>query len=115
MQKRTIVNLHPDLVIGIETAIDRMGATASRSAERAKPNFAKQVQLVRSVARQLCTMYRNCRGEDWCWHCSSGQNGQLYIPSACLGCKLLTADAYLEHAPKLVQIQLPAEDPADII
>lgn len=105
MQKRSPL-LNPELVIGRgETAIDRMGKTAARSAELLKPNFTKQIQLVRNYALQLCSRYLNCRKEDWCFHCASGQdNHQLFMGPACLDCKLLTSDAYLKHKPKLVQI-----------
>ena len=104
MQKRSPL-LNPDLVIGKETAIDRMGATAARSAELQKPNFTKQIQLVRNYALQLCSRYLNCRKEDWCFHCASGQdNAHLFMGKACLDCKLLTSDAHLKHKPKLVQI-----------
>ena len=113
MNKRSISSLHPDLVINTETAIDRIGAIASRSAEAGHQNFPKQIQLVRRTAQQLCVAYSNCRGEDWCWHCASGQNGQLYLGEICLGCKLLTADAHLQHRSKIDQAPV-VEDLADI-
>lgn len=106
MEKRVISTLHPDLVVDKESAIDRMGATASVSAAQERPNFTKQIQLVRRVARGLCQAYENCRQEDWCWHCRSGQEGQpLRLGVTCLGCKLLTTDARITNK-HLIQIQL---------
>lgn len=104
MQKSHVSELHPDLVIDRKTAIDRMGLTATESMEKQKPNYEKQILLVRRVAKEACSSYRNCRGEDWCFFCSSGQTGPLYRGETCLDCKLLTADAYLRNKPILIQI-----------
>lgn len=104
MEKRFVVSLDPDLVIGREAAIDRMGKTAADSASSQRPHFDKQIQLVRRQAKKLCASYQNCRGEDWCWHCSSGQHGALFTPN-CLDCKLLTADVHLAYKQQLVTIQ----------
>lgn len=109
MERRKPVSLNPDLVIGVEAAIDRMGSIASRAVELAKPNFAQQIKLVRQEARILCPSYSNCRAEDWCWHCSSGTNGGLFLGDTCLDCKLLTAEAFKAHRPALVSIQIGAD------
>ena len=101
MKLTQISSLNPDLVIGREAAIDRMGATASESAEKRKPYFDKQVQLIRRQARVLCEAYKNCREEDWCFFCSSGQQGEFYRGDICLGCKLLTSDALIKIKPRL--------------
>jgi len=104
--KKQKASLHPDLVIDQETALDRMGNMASRAADQQKSNFHKQIQLVRRYAKSLCERYINCRQEDWCWHCSSGQNNRpLFRGSSCLECKLFTSDARFKHKqPILVQI-----------
>lgn len=120
MEKLRPAKLHPDLVISTEAAIDRMGLTASKSVEQEKPNYQKQIQLVRSHARELCTSYRNCRGENWCFHCSSGQFGPFFRElETCQQCKLVTADALINHkligvkGQNLIQIHL-SEDFTDI-
>lgn len=113
MLKSIVVDLHPDLVIDRESAIDRMGFTASESASKNRANYDKQVLLVRRTAKDMCVKYSNCRIEDWCWHCQSGQTGPLFRGVVCLDCKLLTADALLAHKPKLVQISLGT--PANLI
>jgi hypothetical protein len=104
MEKRSPVSLNPDLVIDQETAIDRMIHIASRSAELRKPTFSKQIQLVRRYARSLCSAYKNCRKEDWCLNCASGNHGSLFLGATCLHCKLLTHDARMENRQKLVRI-----------
>jgi hypothetical protein len=106
MQKHRVSDLHPDLVIDRQSAIDRMGLTASESVSKNKANYDKQILLVRRIAKEMCSGYRNCRIEDWCWHCNSGQTGPLFRGVVCFDCKLLTADAILAHKPKLVQINL---------
>lgn len=110
MEKFTVVSLHPDLIINKESAIDRMGATASRSAEGKRPNYEKQIQLVRRQAKVLCPAYRNCRAEDWCWHCDSGQDGKpLTLGVICRGCKLLTADVIARSKSALISIQTASQ------
>lgn len=104
MEKNQPSQLHPDLVISTEAAIDRMGTIASLSASQNSSTFPKEIQLVRQHAKTLCTMYRNCREHDWCFLCSSGQHNQLFLGKLCLECKLLSADVYLAHKSKLVQI-----------
>lgn len=96
MKLTTPNDLHPDLVIDREAAFDRMGTTAAASADKQKPYFDKQIQLIRRLARAMCSEYKNCRREDWCFHCSSGQYGQLFRGDVCLGCKLLTSDALVQ-------------------
>lgn len=93
MRKEIPTDLDPELVIGKEAAIDRLGYILDLSIKQARPNFTKQVKVVRDEARRLCSAYRNCRVEDWCWQCSSGQDGQpLYRGGVCLSCKLLTTE-----------------------
>jgi hypothetical protein len=103
MEKKTQSSLNPELIIGREEAIDRMGFIASRAVELAKPNYPKQIKLVRNYARTLCPSYNNCRLENWCWMCCSGIDKPLTLGKICLGCKLLTTDARLLHAPRLSQ------------
>lgn len=98
------VALNPDLVIGKDQAIERMGQIASQARDAGKSNFHKQIQLVRNYAHSLCTNYRNCKKEDWCWFCRSGANGILYRGDVCLDCALLDDDIRLDHKTKLVQI-----------
>lgn len=106
MENYVVVSLHPDLVIDRESAIDRMGRTASASAEQRRPHYDKQIQLVRRQAKTLCPAYRNCRQEDWCWHCDSGHNDKpLTLGNICRGCKLLTADV-------LIQLKARTDAPA---
>jgi hypothetical protein len=105
--KKQLSSLPPELIIGTEAAIDRMRDIASRAMELRKPNYRQQIQLVRKEARNLCPAYRNCRVEDWCTACASGQEATpLFLGSLCLGCKLLVVDGK-ERAKesKLVQIQ----------
>lgn len=98
MKKSEVLQIHPDLVISREAAIDRLGQTANKSLEKNRPNATKQIQIVRAEARKLCPAYRNCRNEDWCFLCSSGQNNQpLFRGSVCLDCKLLTSDALVDN------------------
>jgi len=116
MERKSVSNLHPDLVIDQESALDRMGAVAMVSLERNSPSATKQVQIVRAKARSLCSDYRNCRIEDWCFHCESGQRGYLFRGEECLGCKLLTADAHLLYKQSqktnqvLVQLDVKIND-----
>ena len=108
MNEVKVVAIHSALTVGTETAIDRMGLIASKAVEQHKPNYAKQIQLVRQYATSLCASYRNCRAHDWCFTCSSGQNGRpLFRGDACLGCKLLAIDSPdMARRSKLVQIAL---------
>lgn len=101
-----LIMLHPDLVISKEAAIDRIGAQASISAEQKMPHYRQQIQVVRRLAHELCTGYQNCKVDDWCWQCSSGQNGrELYMGDLCLGCKLLVVDSpERARETKLVQL-----------
>lgn len=96
MEKVTVIELHPDLVIDRKSALDRIGDIAAKSVETHAPRYTDQVRLVRNYIKQRCPDYRNCRQEDFCFHCSSGQQGQLYRGETCLGCKLLTADAVIQ-------------------
>ena len=103
MNRLTISTLNPELVIGTTEAIDRMGLTASQAVELGKPNFIKQIQLVRSQAKGLCPAYKNCREEDFCFLCASGQGKQqLFLGKTCLDCKLLSSDVRLVHIDGLV-------------
>lgn len=105
MEKTNVSLINPDLVIGKESAIDRMGSMASRARDKQHPNFNQQIQLVRRAAGKLCDNYRNCREHDWCFLCASGQNGQpLFRGKECLGCKLLSADVLVDN-PKLLRIK----------
>lgn len=98
------VALNPDLVIGREQAIERMGQIATHARDAGKSNFHKQIQLVRNFARSLCSSYKNCKKDDWCWMCRSGANGVLYRGDDCLQCTLLDDDIRLDHKTTLVQI-----------
>ena len=92
-----LIQIHPDLIINRESALDRMGATASHSLDTNRPNATKQIQIVRMKAHKLCLEYQNCKACDWCVACASGTNGKpLFLGEACLYCKLLTADARFE-------------------
>jgi hypothetical protein len=115
VQKTVRTDLHPDLIITREAAIDRMGFTAAQSADAQKPYFDKQIQLIRRQARGLCPVYRNCREEDWCWHCASGQHGPLFRGDICLGCKLLTSDALIQIKSKLAIVPYFDKDSTDSI
>jgi len=107
MHRDSLSTLNPDLIINREAAIDRITTIAAAAAEQGKPNFVKQIQLVRREARILCPAYRNCKEHNWCMSCSSGLNkSSLFRGETCLGCKLLTTDALQEHKSRLVQIQL---------
>ncbi len=98
MRRKRPVPIDPDLIIGTHTVVDRMGDVASKAAETGVPVAWKMIRLVREQARRLCSFYQNCRKEDWCWHCSSGQDKRpLYRGQSCLTCKLLTADAHNKH------------------
>lgn len=96
MELVTTSDLNPDLIINRESVIDRIGRTASISAEQHRPNYDKQIKVVREQAKKMCPKYSNCKQEDWCWHCASGQNGVLFRGATCLGCKLMTSDALIQ-------------------
>jgi hypothetical protein len=101
---KTEIGLHPDLVISMEAAIDRMSVVASAAADKKKHNFGQQIRILRNYAKQLCEDYHNCRSEDWCFLCASGSNGKLFRGDVCLECKLLPADVYQVHKSTLLQI-----------
>ncbi len=106
MLKYQVSPLDPDLVIGRTAAIDFMGDLASHAAECHKPNYRQQIYLVRKKAHNLCSAYINCKNEDWCFMCASGQNDRpLFLGESCLKCKLLVITSpEIARASKLVQI-----------
>jgi hypothetical protein len=94
-------DLHPDLVADRQTMIDRIGDLATRNIEAKAPYSNQQIDTVRRTIRVRCPDYRNCRQEDWCWQCASGQEGQLFRGETCLSCKLLTSEGLIVIKPTL--------------
>lgn len=105
-------HLNPELVVGKEATIDHMGRVVSAAVEQKKPTFKQQVMLLRSYARKLCPVYMNCRRENWCWLCNSGERGIYNRGALCLECKLLANDARLYYKT-LVQISQTANNHTD--
>jgi len=113
MQKTRETELNPDLVVGRETTIDRLGRIVSDAVEQKKTTFPQQVMLLRSYARKLCPVYMNCRRENWCWLCNSGERGVYNRGALCLECKLLDNSVRLHYNKTLVQISQTAHNHTD--
>ena len=113
MNKIRELELNPNLIVGKETTIDHMGRIVSAAVEQKRPTFKQQVMLLRSYARKLCPVYMNCRRENWCWLCNSGERGIYNRGALCLDCKLLANDARLRYQKTLVQISQTANNHTD--
>lgn len=101
MEKTRPINLHPDLVITRKDAFDlSRGSDFDKACDTVSlqvvvkgPHYTKKVSLLRTQARARCSSYKNCRQDDWCFLCSSGQNGILFRPEECKSCILFTSEA----------------------